>query len=159
MRDAAMRVAWSPDRGEKSSFYVAKTEIFVRMNDQSRAKAYADSAVAVVTQKIRELPNEAQFSMELASAQAVLGRKQEALAAMQKAVTLQPFAKDRFLGTALYVSRARALMQLGESDEAITQLEQLLKVPSFLSRNLLRLDPIYAPLRSNPRFQRLIQGS
>jgi tetratricopeptide (TPR) repeat protein len=159
MRDAAMRVAWSPDRGEKSSFYVAKMEIFFRTNDQLRAKAYADSAVAVVTQKIRELPNEAQFPMELASAQAVLGRKQEALAAMQKAVTLQPFAKDQFLGTALYVSRALALMQLGESDEAISQLEQLLKAPSVLSRNLLRLDPIYAPLRSNPRFQRLIQGS
>ena len=159
IRDGAMRVAWSPDRGEKSSFYVAKMELFLRLNDQSRAKAYADSAATVVVEKIRELPNEAQFPMELATAQAVLGRKSEAMAAMQKAVTLQPFAKDQFLGTALYVSRAVALMRLGESDAAIDQLEQLLKVPSFVSRNLLRLDPIYSPLRSNPRFQKLIQGS
>jgi hypothetical protein len=48
--------------------------------------------------------------------------------------------------------------RLGESDEAISQLEQLLKVPSVLSRNYLRLDPLFTPLRSNPRFQRLIQG-
>jgi serine/threonine-protein kinase len=159
MRDAAVRVAWSPDRGEKSSFYVAKMELFLRLNDQSRAKAYADSAVTVVSAKIRESPNEAEFHMELASAQAVLGRKPEARAAMQKAVTLQPFAKDQFLGTVLYVARAITLIRLGESDEAISQLEQLLKVPSLVSRNYLRLDPLFTPLRSNPRFQRLIQGS
>jgi TolB-like protein/tetratricopeptide (TPR) repeat protein/tRNA A-37 threonylcarbamoyl transferase component Bud32 len=159
MRDAAARVVWSPDRGEKSSFYVAKMEFFLRMNDQSRGKAYADSAVTLVTKRIREVPNEAEFPMELASAQAVLGRKPEALAAMQKAVTLQPFAKDQYLGSLLYVYRAVNLMRLGESDEAINQLEQLLKVPSILSRNLLRLEPIYTPLRGNPRFQRLIQGS
>jgi len=159
MRDAAMRVAWSPDRGEKSSFYVGKMELFLRTGDQSRAKAYADSALAVGTEKIREIPNEALFHMELASAQAVLERKPQALAAMQKAVTLQPLAKDQFLGTTLYVTRAITLMRLGETDEAISQLEQLLKIPSTLSRNYLRLDPLFTPLRGNPRFQRLIQGS
>jgi TolB-like protein/tRNA A-37 threonylcarbamoyl transferase component Bud32/Flp pilus assembly protein TadD len=159
MRDAAVQVGWSPDRGEKSSFYVAKMELFLRMGDQSRAKAYADSAVAVVTEKIREIPNEAGFYMELASAQAVLGRKPEALGGMQKAVTLQPFSKDQFLGTGLYVTRAITLMRLVESDEAISQLEQLLKVPSVVSRNYLRLDPLFTPLRSNPRFQKLIQGN
>jgi serine/threonine-protein kinase len=159
MRDAAARVAWSPDRGEKSSFYVAKMEFFLRMNDQARAKAYADSAITIVTKRIREVPNEAEFPMELASAQAVLGHKSEALAAMEKATTLQPFAKDQYLGSLLYVYRAVNLMRLGESDKAIDQLEQLLKVPSVLSRNLLRLEPIYTPLRGNPRFQRLIQGS
>jgi len=158
MRDAAVRISWSPDRGEKSSFSVAKMELFLRMGDQSRAKAYADSAVTIATEKIRELPNEATFFMELANAQAVLGRKPEALAAMRKAVTLQPLSKDQYFGTLLYLTRATTLMQLGESDEAISQLEQLLKLPSVLSRNSLRLDPLFTPLRSNPRFQRLIQG-
>ncbi len=144
MRDAAMRVAWSPDRGERSSFYVGKMELFLRTGDQSRAKAYADSAVAVGTEKIREIPNEAVFHMELAGALAVLGRKPQALAAMQKAVTLQPLSKDQFLGTTLYVTRAITLMRLGET---------------ALSRNYLRLDPLFTPLRSNARFPRLIQGS
>jgi hypothetical protein len=72
---------------------------------------------------------------------------------------LQPLSKDQYQGTSLYVDRAVTLMLLGESDEAINQLEQLLKIPSSLSRNLLRLDPVLGPLRSNPRFQRLIQGS
>ncbi len=159
MRDAAARVSWSPDRGEKSVFYAAKMELFLRMNEESRAKAYADSAATVLTEKIRERPDEAAFHMDLAKAQAVLGRKPEALAAMRKAVTLQPLSKDQFLGTTLYVDRALALLRLGESDEAISQLEQLLKIPSVLSPNDLRLDPAFTALRGNPRFQRLIQGS
>lgn len=59
----------------------------------------------------------------------------------------------------LYVNRTIALMRLGESDEAISQLDQLLKIPSVLSRNGLRLNPIFTALRGNPRFQKLIQGS
>jgi tetratricopeptide (TPR) repeat protein len=154
-----VRLSWSPDRGEKTSFYIGKMDLFLGMNDQSRARAYADSAVTVAVQKIRELPDEAQFHINLASAQAVLGRKPEARAAMQRAVTLQPLSKDQYFGTLLYVSRATTLMRLGESDEAITQIEQLLKIPSVLSRNGLRLNPLWTPLRANPRFQRLIQGS
>jgi len=72
---------------------------------------------------------------------------------------LQPLTKDQYQGTSIYLGRAIALMRIGETGEAISQLEQLLKIPSLLSPNLLRLDPTYAPLRSDPRFQRLIQGS
>jgi len=50
------------------------------------------------------------------------------------------------------------LERLGENDEAITRLEELLRVPSANSRKLLRLHPEFAELRKDPRFQKLIQG-
>jgi serine/threonine-protein kinase len=159
LRDAAVRLSWSPDRGDKTAFYLGKMELFLGMKDQSKAKLYADSAAAAAIQKISARPEEARFHMQLAGARAVLGQKPGTLAEMEKAVMLQPLAKDQFQGTSLYVHRAVALMRIGESDAAIDQLDQLLKVPSVLSPNLLRLDPTFAPLRSNPRFQRLIQGS
>ena len=159
LRDAAVSLSWSPDRGDKTAFYLGKMELFLGMKDQSKARLYADSAVAAAIQKIRGRPEDALFHVQLASARAVLGQKPETLAELQKMVTLQPLTKDQYQGTSIYLGRAIALMRIGETGEAISQLEQLLKIPSLLSPNLLRLDPTYAPLRSDPRFQRLIQGS
>jgi serine/threonine-protein kinase len=159
LRDAAVQVSWSPDLGDKTAFYLAKMKLFLGMKDQSKAKLYADSAAAAAIQKISGRPEEARFHMQLASARAVLGQKPETLAEIQKVMTLQPLAKDQFQGTNLYVSRAINLMRIGEIEAAIDQLEQLLKIPSVLSPNVLRLDPTFTPLRGNPRFQRLIQSS
>ncbi len=46
----------------------------------------------------------------------------------------------------------------GEKDAAIDELERLLSIPSPLSVPLLRLDPIWDPLRHHPQFQRLVDG-
>jgi len=45
---------------------------------------------------------------------------------------------------------------LGKNDAAIDLLEELLKISSPLSVPILRLDPEWNQLRSNPRFQKLI---
>ena len=54
---------------------------------------------------------------------------------------------------------ARIYTVVGEPDKAVDQLEALLKMPYFLSPGWLRIDPNFAPLRGNPRFQKLVAGS
>jgi serine/threonine-protein kinase len=46
---------------------------------------------------------------------------------------------------------------VGEYEAAIDQLEYLLSVPSVITIPLLRVDPLWDPLRDHPRFQALLE--
>ena len=46
---------------------------------------------------------------------------------------------------------------IGEYEEAIDKLEVVLSMPSWCSAEYLMVDPLFAPLYDNPRFQVLIK--
>ena len=48
-------------------------------------------------------------------------------------------------------------VRVGEYERAIDQLEFLLSITSWVSVNSLRIDPIWEPVRDNPRFRRLLE--
>ncbi len=54
---------------------------------------------------------------------------------------------------------ARIYIIVGEPEKALDQLEPLLRIPYYLSPGWLKIDPNFAPLRSNPRFQKLVAGA
>jgi hypothetical protein len=47
---------------------------------------------------------------------------------------------------------------VGESEPALDRLESLLRQPYWYSPGWLKLDANFAPLRGNPRFERLVNG-
>jgi len=66
--------------------------------------------------------------------------------------------RDAVQGTSDVWLLARIYTLVGEPEKALDNLEQLLKVPSYLSPGWLRIDPNFDPLRKNPRFQKLVAG-
>ena len=77
----------------------------------------------------------------------------EAIAEGERAVALWPISRDAYQH-----QLARIYIMLGEPEKALDQLEPLLKMPYYLSPGWLRIDPTFAPLRGNPRFDRLVAG-
>jgi TolB-like protein/class 3 adenylate cyclase/Tfp pilus assembly protein PilF len=93
-----------------------------------------------------------------------LGDKAAALALTERAMAVIPIEKDAEFGPIPIEILARVAARMGEPDRAITALQKLLSIPyegplapnAPLTPALLRLDPMFDPLRNDPRFQKLI---
>ena len=80
-----------------------------------------------------------------------------ALQEAEKAVALVPVSKDVLRGPGYLIVLAQVYARIGRAEAAIDQLEYLLSIPTKISAGLLQNDPWWDPLRSNPRFQRLLR--
>jgi hypothetical protein len=85
-----------------------------------------------------------------------IGRCDEAKAEAKRAVDLLPESKDAFDGPILSVSLARIHMMCGDLDTTFALLEQSLTTPSGVTTSELQLDPIWDPLRADPRLQQML---
>jgi TolB-like protein/Tfp pilus assembly protein PilF/class 3 adenylate cyclase len=110
---------------------------------------------------LKEQPENDLLIGDLALVNMGLGDKAAALALSERAMTENPIQKDALTGPRPIEILARVAARMGESDRAIAALQKVLSVPYDgvggipLTPALLRLDPMFDPLRNDPRFQKL----
>ena len=113
----------------------------------------------VVDAELRDAPNDGQLHVFRGLALAYAGRKDEAIQEGVRGTQLWPISRDASQGPYIEHQLARIYALTGESDKAIDILESLLRIPYYLSPGWLRVDPEFAMLKGNPRFEPLIAGS
>jgi TolB-like protein/Flp pilus assembly protein TadD len=130
--------------------------IYSLQGDEQRAQTEFEHAREVSEQLLRAAPEDAGRHAQHGLILAGLGRKEEAIAEGKRAVELLPESQDAFDGPRCTVCLAQIYALTGEADEAFRLIDHLLNVPNGLTIPVLKLDPIWDPLRKDPRFQALI---
>jgi serine/threonine protein kinase/Flp pilus assembly protein TadD len=116
---------------------------------------------------LKEQPENFQLIGDLALTNMGLGDKAGALALAERAMAAVPIEKDAVNGDWPVEILARVAAQMGETDRAIAALQKLLSIPYEgplaslmpLTPALLRLDPMFDPLRNDPRFEKILEES
>jgi len=129
------------------------------VGDTTAAHREFEAAIELLEKEISAGRSEPSIHAALGRAYAGLDRRNDAVREGAKAIELLPVSQDAFDGTFYLHQFAEIQARVGNTDEAFSAIRQLLDLSAGLvmSPALLRLDPAWDPIRSDPRFRKLCE--
>jgi TolB-like protein/Tfp pilus assembly protein PilF len=152
-----------------SDYYRANNEMDMALiqrlaGDTAGAKVTAAQACNTLELLCKNQPDNSDFALNLSKTYAAMGEKDLALKTAERAVMLLPSAKDAVRGPSHEENLALIQTIFGENNRAVATLTKLLQTPydsmvypTQITPALLKLDPLWDPLRTDPVFQKLCE--
>jgi len=133
---------------------VTAAEGFAESGDMAAARNRASEALVLMKPELERQPDNSVLWAALSLANAILGKRDEALRSAQRSAELMPESRDAIVGPGNSNTCALALAWIGEKDRALAELERLLHVPWGM--NIYTSRVAWRPLRDDPRFKKLV---
>ena len=145
---------------EKRGLLLDLGMIHQRTGNVAASKSAYQEAAQEFTRALSSVPGDAGAELHsgLGVAYADLGDAAHAISEGKKGMAMDPTSDDPFEGPLREEQMAQIYALLGNADEAIPILKRWVQIPSATSITpaLLRIDPIWDPIRNDPRFQELV---
>jgi TolB-like protein/Tfp pilus assembly protein PilF len=142
------------------SFYFPKSwfeaMIAREKGDTAKATAAFQECREILAQRLVVKPEHARTIAVLAQVDASLGQKDLAISEAQHAIDLMPTSKDIYDGALVLEGLAQVYTWTGDRDRAIETLQTLLTMPGYTNYGRLKFHPLWAPLRGDPRFEKIV---
>jgi len=157
-RELLLRLPPSAFDDDRGSWAICLAQASALRNDDGNLRRYSEIARTAFAQQLTAAPEDAQRRAMLGLSLAYLGRKAEAIREGTRGVELLPISREAYTGAYIQHQLVRIYIVLGEHEKALDLLEPLLQIPYYLSPGWLAIDPNVAPLKGNPRFEKLLKA-
>src|SRR5215831_720892 len=138
-----------------------RVAIRVLAGEPEAAKSLGEDALPVLEARVRERPDDLFATTALSWVYLALGRNADALRVSREAADTISVEKDALAGPNFQIGLAQIEARAGAPEEAVKRLRRLLSIPAGgeASIALLKVDPVWDPIRNRPDFQQLLSGS
>jgi TolB-like protein/class 3 adenylate cyclase/Tfp pilus assembly protein PilF len=161
---SAKELSYTAEAATPRSFF--EGSIALAQGDIAGAQKYFQDAQPVFENAVKVAPLSAVRHANLGWLYAFMGRKEDAIREGRRAVELKPESKDAVDGVIVNCYLALIYARVGEKDLAFPLLDRLLKTPGAVDSvdysvtiNDLKHRWEWDPIRSDPRFQKLLEQS
>jgi len=149
----------SDDRGHLRQL-AGRIPLRVLAGQTEAAKLAGKEALPLLEATLRERPDDTFAMTELSWVYLALGRNADALRLARQAADTISIENDALSGPSYQIGLAQIEARAGAPEEAIKRLRRLLSIPAghVVSIALLKIDPVWDPIRNRPDFQQLLSG-
>jgi serine/threonine-protein kinase len=130
---------------------------YLALGESDLAQERFEEARRLLEAEVQIFPDDPRYHCSLGVAYAGLGMAEPAIREGERGADLLPVSMDGMYGVPCLIDLASIHTMLGNQDEALDRVEELLTIPCWISSPWLERDPRFDPLRSHPRFQALLE--